>query len=244
MAETPPSNRRTRPFSHQVEPEGEKEDDNSWLLVYLDVITLLLIVFVILLALMEPEEDDARSGRGDGVLEGQEHILEGDPSVLEEMPGPREEEKQEEVEIPEALREHGIEAVGEEETLTFRLDDAVLFNTGEAELQQTGQAAIDELVPILSATGARISIEGHTDNIPISTERHPSNWELSAARASAVLRYLVAQGIQPQRLRAIGYGAIRPIAENDTAQGRAENRRVEITLHFGAERSAQDLPLP
>jgi len=242
VAEPTPTARRTRQFNRQVQPEGDKEEDTSWLLVYLDVITLLLIVFVILLALLEPEEDDHREGLGDGVLEGQEHILEGDPSVLEGLPDPRDEG--EPVEIPAELEEAGIQAVGEEETLTFRLDDAVLFETGQAVLQPDGQTAIDELVPILEATGVRLSVEGHTDSLPIATEQFPSNWELSSARASAVLRYLQQQGIDPQRMRAIGYGDIRPIADNETAEGRAENRRVEITLHFGAETPPDDLPLP
>ncbi|ABM62782.1 OmpA/MotB family protein [Halorhodospira halophila] len=242
MAEQTPTNRRTRQFNRQVQPEGEKDDDNSWLLVYLDVITLLLIVFVILLALLEPEEDDDREGLGDGILEGREHILEGEPSVLEGLPEPLDEADP--VEVPAELEEAGIQAVGEEETLTFRLDDAVLFETGRAELQAEGQAAIDELIPIFQATGVRLSVEGHTDNIPIATGQFPSNWELSSARASAVLRYLEEQGLDPRRMRAIGYGDIRPIADNETAEGRAENRRVEITLHFGTDSPPEDLPLP
>jgi len=230
VTEESPTNRRTGRFSRQVQVEGDKEEDNSWLLVYLDVITLLLIVFVILLAMIEPEDDEHASG--EGIFDGQEHILEGDPSVLEGMPEIRDDTDSTLV-LPTELEERGVEATGEEDTITFRLDDAVLFETAQAELQPEGQAAIDELIPIFQATTARISVEGHTDSLPIATEQFPSNWELSSARASAVLRYLAEQGLDPRRLRAIGYGDIRPIDDNETAEGRARNRRVEIVLHFG-----------
>ncbi len=239
MAEDSPSARRRRHADRQVETPSESEEDNSWLLVYLDVITLLLIVFVVILNILDPDPDEEPPG--EGPLDGQPAILEGDPGVLDGMPKIQK-EAGEPVKIPKSLQEQGIEAVGEEDTLSFRLDDAVLFGTAEAELQPSGREAIDELVPIFQATGARISIEGHTDNRPITTEQFPSNWELSAARASAVLRYLNRQGIKSERMRAIGYADIRPLASNDTAEGRAKNRRVEITLHFGAEQAPEDLP--
>ncbi|BAU58434.1 OmpA family protein [Halorhodospira halochloris] len=229
--------RRRGGFARNIQAEGEKEEDTSWLLVYLDVITLLLIVFVILLVLLDPDPDD--EPRGHGVFDGTEHVFEGRPTIIEGRP-----DSPDAVEIPIELQERGIEAAGEEDTLTFRLDDAVLFETAGAELLPEGQDAIDELVPIFEATGARISIEGHTDNIPISTAQFPSNWELSSARASSVLRYLADQGIAQNRMRAIGYGDIRPIASNETAEGRAQNRRVEITLHFDPTRDDFDeLPL-
>lgn len=233
-----PAKRRDSGYSRNIEVESDGEEDNSWLMVYLDVITLLLIVFVILVVLIEPEESD-QSPQGSGVLEGSQGVLEGRPSIIEGQS-----DSADQVEIPVELQERGIEASGEEDSLTFRLDDSVLFKTGQAELLSQGEDAIGELVDIFAATGARISIEGHTDNIPISTEQFPSNWELSSARASSVLRYLAEQGIDQRRMRAIGYGHIRPIASNDTAEGRAKNRRVEITLHFDPNRDDfDDLPL-
>lgn len=232
-----PIKNRTRGFNRNIQVEGDQEEDTSWLMVYLDVITLLLIVFVILLVLMDPSPDD--QPEGPGIFEGKESILEGRPSVIEGRP-----ESAQQVEIPKELQERGIEATGEDDTLTFRLDDEVLFKTANAELLPAGREAINELVPIFEATGARISVEGHTDNVPISTDQFPSNWELSSARASSVLRHLARQGIDPRRMRAIGYGDIRPIANNDTAEGRARNRRVEVVLHFDPNREdLNDLPL-
>jgi chemotaxis protein MotB len=85
----------------------------------------------------------------------------------------------------------------------------------------------------VSLQNQRINVEGFTDNVPIGPElrnRFPSNWELSAARATGVVRYLVAQGVNPNILSAQGFGDSRPAASNDTAQGRAKNRRVEIVI--------------
>src|SRR5690625_7301960 len=84
-----------------------------------------------------------------------------------------------------------------------------------------------------------ITVEGHTDSVPIRSARFPSNWELSGARAGSVVRYLEANGIHSERLRAVGYADTRPLGSNDTVQGRASNRRVELTIGIDA-----DAPLP
>lgn len=73
-------------------------------------------------------------------------------------------------------------------------------------------------------------MEGHTNSIPISTEKFPSNWELSTARASSIVRYFIAKGINPERLKVSGYADTKPIASNATPEGRAQNRRVEIVI--------------
>ncbi|MFQ5717156.1 MAG: flagellar motor protein MotB [Nitrospinales bacterium] len=75
-----------------------------------------------------------------------------------------------------------------------------------------------------------MNIQGHTDDVPVATERFPTNWELSAARATAVLRFFIDKGIEPKRLTATGYADIFPLFSNDTEQGRAQNRRVEFVL--------------
>ena len=80
------------------------------------------------------------------------------------------------------------------------------------------------------APGYRVVVEGHTDNMPIQTERFPSNWELSTGRAASVVRHFQGQGIDAARMRATGFADTRPIASNDTAQGRASNRHVEVIL--------------
>jgi chemotaxis protein MotB len=109
--------------------------------------------------------------------------------------------------------------------------DEVLFAPGSADLAPGGRTVLDALVPALRRFDNPLAIEGHTDDRPISTSRFPSNWELSTARATSVLRYLVeAHGFAGVRLTAAGYGAERPIGDNATDAGRAANRRVELVV--------------
>ncbi|MGA7877726.1 MAG: flagellar motor protein MotB [Desulfoferrobacter sp.] len=110
----------------------------------------------------------------------------------------------------------------------------ILFPEGGWELNQKGRETLNKIVPVLKGlTNQRIEINGYTDNVPIGPElksRFPSNWELSTARATDVVRYLVKEGVNPQLLSATGYGEEDPVASNDTPEGRAKNRRIEIVL--------------
>jgi chemotaxis protein MotB len=111
------------------------------------------------------------------------------------------------------------------------LTDKVLFALDSAHLEPAGQAVIDAIAPVLATLPNQIAIEGDTDNTPIHGGPYASNWALSAARAVAVLSNLVSvHHVNPDRLEAIGYGDTRPLVPNDTAQHRAENRRVEIVI--------------
>ena len=116
----------------------------------------------------------------------------------------------------------------------LRVKDNILFPTGEASLSLPGESLLDRLARRLADSDYRITVEGHTDNRPIDTWRYPSNWELSAARAAAVVRQLIDAGIRPQRLHAVGLADTQPIASNDSANGRAENRRVDLVLELPA----------
>lgn len=116
----------------------------------------------------------------------------------------------------------------------LRVKDNILFPTGEAGLSDPGRALLARLAARLDGSDYRITVEGHTDNRPIQTWRYPSNWELSAARAAAVVRELIDAGIDPERLQAVGLADTQPIAGNDTPTGRAENRRVDLVLELPA----------
>lgn len=123
--------------------------------------------------------------------------------------------------------------------------DQILYDSGTAVLKSGFKAILDKLVPFLKDLPNRIEVHGHTDNIPISTAQFPSNWELSAARAGSVIRYLVSQGLAAERLAAGGYADTRPVADNATREGRSRNRRVEIViLRQAAEGSAAEPPEP
>jgi chemotaxis protein MotB len=118
--------------------------------------------------------------------------------------------------------------------LTVNMVDAILFDSGKAEVKPEGLILLQKVVDILKTVKDKaIRIEGHTDNKQIVgalTKKFPTNWELSAARAINVTRYLQQQGLDPAVLSAVAYGEFKPVAGNDTDEGRAKNRRIEIIL--------------
>lgn len=115
--------------------------------------------------------------------------------------------------------------------LTVNILDRVMFDSGEAILKPDGEAVMRKVAAILAAHAAlKIHVIGHTDNLPIRN-RFASNWELSTARALAAVHFLTEKaGVDPRRVGAVGYGEYRPIADNATAEGRARNRRIAITI--------------
>jgi len=118
--------------------------------------------------------------------------------------------------------------------LTVNMVDSILFDSGKAEVKEGGLEILGKVISILKDVNDKsIRIEGHTDNVPIVgilAKRYPTNWELSAARAINVARFLQDEGIDPGQLSAVAYGEWKPVATNDTAEGKAKNRRIEINL--------------
>lgn len=118
--------------------------------------------------------------------------------------------------------------------LTVNMVDAILFDSGKADIKPEGRQILQKVVEVIGEVEDKaIRVEGHTDNVKISsalTRAFPSNWELSAARATNVARYLQRLGVDPALLSAAAYGEYRPVSENDTPEGRAKNRRIEIVL--------------
>jgi chemotaxis protein MotB len=111
------------------------------------------------------------------------------------------------------------------------LTDSLLFASGSATLDTQADPLLSEVAELLNVDQVHpIAVEGNTDDVPVHSSIFPSNWELSTARASTVVRYMISKGVDPQRLTAAGYASLRPIASNSTPQGRALNRRVEIVL--------------
>jgi chemotaxis protein MotB len=119
--------------------------------------------------------------------------------------------------------------------LTVNVVDKVLFDSGRSALKPAGIKVLQQIGDVLkSAADKNIQVEGHTDNVPIRgplTQTYPTNWELSTARATTVLHFLQDKSAIPgERLSAVGYGEYSPIASNATANGRAQNRRIQIVL--------------
>ncbi len=133
------------------------------------------------------------------------------------------------------IKEGEIQITEMKNRLTMTMVDKILFPSGSAEVSKKGKTVLDKVISILKdVKDKRIQVEGHTDNVPITTairKKFPTNWELSTARATHVVRYLQENGgIDPKLLSAMGYSEYQPVATNDTDEGKRKNRRIEIVL--------------
>ena len=138
-------------------------------------------------------------------------------------------------ELQQALRReiasHAVALHRESEGLVISLREFGFFDSGSATLRPSALPALDRIASILSVRTCRLRIEGHTDNVPIHTPQMASNWELSTARSTELVRLLIVRyRFSPDRLSAAGYAEYHPIASNDTPQGRAQNRRVDVVI--------------
>ncbi|MCX8117542.1 MAG: OmpA family protein [Desulfobacterota bacterium] len=126
---------------------------------------------------------------------------------------------------------HQIRFILEKRGLVIRISEHIFFNSGEATIRPEMEPILQVLGRTLEKVPNHVRIEGHTDNVPIHTPRFPSNWELSTARATTIVRYLLEHfQFDPERLSATGYGEYRPIATNQTPEGRMQNRRVDFVI--------------
>lgn len=219
-------------------------DSAEWMLTYLDVITLIVTLFVVLISISQIQEQnqihDAPEVRGEQAIDlGPDHLDITDKTAP--------------IKDPLALNLRGVETLAMikagiaeqglpklvdvrviDNQINLEIKDSVLFESGQAELTPAGRTVIEKLRGILTRGEYGISVEGHTDNVPISTSRFPSNWDLSTGRASTVVRALISSGIKPARLEATGHADTRPVVDNTTPENQARNRRVNIVLQIGA----------
>jgi chemotaxis protein MotB len=119
---------------------------------------------------------------------------------------------------------------GNEHWLQIELQSAILFDVGGALIHRSAEPIIEQISTMLMPYGNVVKVEGFTDNTPISNSTFDSNWELSTARATAVVRLMIAQGIQANRLAAVGYGEYQPAVSNNSSEGRAKNRRIVLMI--------------
>ncbi len=233
--------------------EKRKEEGGGapeWMATYGDLVTLLMCFFLLLFAFSEIDaqkfEAVMQSFQGSaGVLEGGTTLSES-PLVFNGMPetqvaeSPDEPDELQELKevVEEFLKENEMEmdVLVELETrgLLIRFEDNALFDSGKAVIKLDSVETLTFLSEILKSDEFLtrfIRIEGHTDNVPIRTARFPSNWELSTARASNVVRFFIEDlEMKPDRFSASGYGEYHPVANNESVEGRAENRRVDIVI--------------
>ncbi len=203
---------------------GAQTGQERWLLSYSDLLTLLFSLFVVLFASAHVPKKAI-------------------PVVVHTPPAPPVPElaRLETVlreRLRDALSSRRVEMTMESRGLVLQLRDASFFLSGDDRIRPDSYAAIDDIGAAIAALPNAVSIEGHADAAVMHGSRFKDNWELSAARGVAVIRYMTsALGIPPDRLSAAAYADTRPRAANDSAEGRAQNRRVDIVIHRQAERA-------
>lgn len=223
--------------------EEPKAGAPEWMSTYGDMVTLLLCFFVLLFSFatldVQKFEAIAQSMSGSlGVLDSgmtvnMEPLANAFPA---DSPSEEIEEFQKLYdEMNEYIEENNLQA-----SITLRLDergllmrfmDNVLFDSGKADLTPKAQEIINKVAEIIRQNDKNVRVEGHTDNVPINTYRFPSNWELSTTRAVNVVKYLIVEnGIEAKRLSASGYADQHPVDDNNTAEGRRNNRRVDMVI--------------
>ncbi len=234
----------------------EHENHERWLVSYADFITLLFAFFVVMYAISSVNEGKYKilSESLVGVFNQPDRAVKPIP-IGEERPRTTDPARSQ-VDQPsgDSLLDQNAsdplqniarsmrEAFGDliaKEQLTVRgnelwveieLNSSLLFPSGDAIPNNAAFALIEKVAAILAPYENPVHVEGFTDNLPIATAKYPTNWELSAARASSIVRMLAADGVAPQRLAAVGYGEFQPAVSNNTVEGRARNRRVVLVV--------------
>lgn len=229
----------------------EQENAERWLLTYSDLITLLLAFFIMMYVFSKKDAqkyDEVAShlktifAGGSGIA-GKGSVASASPlDMLSKGASSGELKRQLESEVMDLNREknggQNISVLSDERGIVIRVLDKAFFDEGKADLKERAQGALDKIVPIIRDANSQIRIEGHTDNVPISTSEFRSNWELSVRRATEVVRYLVEKrALLPQKVSATGYAEHRPLVPNDSAKNRAQNRRIEIIVVKATDKS-------
>lgn len=238
--------------------EDEHENHERWLVSYADFITLLFAFFVVMYALSSINEgkyrvlSDALNSAFrsiPGTSAGAQASINPDAPMPVTIPMRR---LQPNLKTDEATRQNRdkvrtiakdinsalaplvqegkVRVTESARGITVEINASVLFAPGDANLDPVAVKALFAVAKILAPSTFPITVEGHTDNVPISNLQFPSNWELSGVRASSVVRLFIEAGVDPHRLTATGYADQRPVADNASADGRQRNRRVAITI--------------
>ncbi|MEX0845458.1 MAG: flagellar motor protein MotB [Balneolaceae bacterium] len=209
------------------------EEDLEWLLTYSDMITLLLAFFAVLIAVSHVDIN---------LWEQMKQGLRSEVNKQENVQTPLAEVKKDlDEKLAEEREAELVNIILDRDGIKLFFTSSSFYNSGEAVLLPTGQNIIDKVTQAMNELGYyqfKVDVEGHTDNVPISTERFPSNWELSVARASEIVKYFIQEGISGDRLKASGYSDTQPVVPhvdeqgNDIIENRALNRRIVIRIYY------------
>jgi chemotaxis protein MotB len=230
--------------------DDEDDDANRWLLPYADFITLLLAVFVVMYSVSNVEESKFKSlseslsialNVKNTESKNNNFISDKTNSIIEQI-HTRESQIAEinstlQNDLAPLIAQNKIKIIKVRDGISIVINDSFLFKSGQAQIDPTFEKDLLQISDILKKYPNQIQVEGHTDNNRINTGMYPSNWELSSARASSVVRAFITNGVQESQLTAIGYAANQPIESNNSEEGRYRNRRVAIKILGGAKES-------
>ena len=240
---------------------GHGGGDERWLISYADFITLLMVLFVVLYSMgqtdikrykqlaeglrqafggaariVDPSIAEAGSGSGD---------TEPAPVTLEGFPQRSPDSLDVAAELTALLYQSGlsnaISVQNNIEGLLLSLSETLIFAPGQADLLPSAYPVLDQIAVMVNQIDNEVRVTAYTDNTPPLDPRYPTNWELSAARSAAIVRYLIERGLAPERLTAAGRGEYQPLFPNDTAEHRAFNRRAEIAVVYTVEEQSFSL---
>lgn len=231
-------------------PKHRQEDENHerWLITYSDMITLLLVFFIVLYSMSQVQQirfnaviNSLKTAFSGQTILNNYEIPKTDNTVMPPVPKKKVNQANEKklnqlyVKMQQYIKKNQLQTqvtlnnIPEGVQISFK--DNILFDTGSAALKTGAQPVLNEIGGLLRELQNEVSVEGYTDNQPITSGRYPSNWELSGARARSVMYYMINhQHIVPKRMRFVGYGQYKPRAKNDTPAHRALNRRVNIIV--------------
>lgn len=228
----------------RMQRRKKKKDDintNAWMDTYADTITLLLTFFILLYSFSTTDNEKLKLIAA--ALKGQ---VTGIPQKLEDVPDIIDEDIEQGIgssnpykvlvdTVTEVIEKNGLTEVikvrEDDAGVVLQLSDSILFDLGKAEMKSDSTAVLDVISTIIPQIDNEIMIQGHTDNVPISSAQYESNWDLSTARSVNVVKYFIeTKGFDPARFSATGYGEHRPLVDNSTNENRAINRRVDILI--------------
>ena len=240
----------------------EHENHERWLVSYADFITLLFAFFVVMYSISSINEGKYKviSQALLGVFNDPERSMKPIP-IGEEQPlsvRPAEPLIKDSDQIDAGLAQNSVDPLktisddvrdafgdliksdqmtvrGNELWVEIELNSSLLFGSGDAMPSDKAFDIIEKVANILKPFANPVHVEGFTDNLPIRTAQYPTNWELSSARAASIVRLLAMEGVNPGRMASVGYGEYQPVASNDTAEGRARNRRVVLVISRNLE---------
>jgi chemotaxis protein MotB len=238
------------------------ENHERWLISYADFITLLFAFFVVMYAISVVNEGKYKVlsvALGDA-FGGQPHSVPGNadappiitlPTALQKKRAEALKRERENLTklardlsstLAPLVREGKVRVTQNSRGISVEINASVLFDPGEATLMPESDEALRALAVLLKDDPHALHVEGHTDIMPIKNARFPSNWELSAVRASSVVRLFIENGVDPSRLTVVGYGSNIAVASNDDPIGRARNRRVAVTILSALPDTTTEIP--